>query len=691
MVGAPVDGTFALLGLIAAVMVGVNLYFLLRLLPRRGGPPDLASVILVVGLFVGSLGLWGAVIYAAQSPGTASFTAVLIAGNSMMAVAGAWLIALFLRAEERHLTPHRWTWPVLLAALLLGNELLMGVAFVLLGATPAPAVGTEGVVALLATAVDSVWFTAAMVANMVALLVWLPIDRAVRSPLLALAATVLVVPWALADPIVGALAMAAGMTVAFVLLFSAVGGPSAVSARRLRVAVAVAAGFAAMAAGFVASLLAPPGPFAAVPFAVANLGVMAVESVWLLRWTLDGAPADDGPTLPLFRRPAATTAFLAFGFVAEWLMAAGLLLAINGPDALAVGGGGGPVGLVATGIEQVALVTATPYFLGLMGLEMGALVVARMRRATERPQRVRLGLALGTYGVYTVLAPAAIGTWALLPGAWPNVGALGPVSALTVPAIVASYALFVGLAFLFGRRSYCSVLCPSAVMYGGEFSQKLIPATRESPVARHHVLGGRWRGLALGLAVGSWVTLAAVVALSVWDSTYGGTFLPAGFDPSVLYAAGIWNTLWYGFFLTIPYVGMSPSRNWGFCTTGTLLGAVGALGFYRKEALDRDVCRACVTRECGQACEVGLVDMPAALARDGVFRSSKCVGAHDCEVACPYGNLVSRDVRDVVRRWLHLPDRHGRPHPRTTGPLLPVVAAGIPAAAPVSAGTPANP
>ena len=667
--------------LVAAFMVAGNLYFLSRLFPRRGGPPTFATAILVIGLLVMSMGLWFALIYAILSPGDASTVSVFIAGNSMMAVFGTWAIGLLFRSEENRIPARGWVWPSVVALLFLGNEILMGAAFVLAqsGAAPYSSLGYAGLVRLVADAVDSVWFFWGMLANMMLLVFWLPLGRAERVALVGLSASAAVGPWVVRAPLAGALAMAAIMTVVFVLLFEQMGRSSTVSVRYLRTAAAVAGAFGAMALGELLFLLNPDPVLGAFPFAAVSLLVMAGEVLVLAHWTLGGGASGSSETVPLFRRPRETATFLGLGFVTEWMMAASILLAVSGSVAFPVSRVDlSSVGSMAssgfgTAIGTVAAVTASPVFLGLMGIEMGALVVTRMRRATERAQRVRLGMALGTYGVYTVLGPALVGAWAFLPGAWPNVGALGPVTVVYVPVIAGSYGLFLALAFLFGRRSYCSVMCPSAVMYGGSFSQRLIPSLRESALARHQVLGSRWKRIALAVAVSSWAFLIVVVGLSLWNTTFGGNVRLGGFDPAVVYAAAIWNVVWYGFFISIPYVGMSPCRSWGFCSTGTLLGVVGYFGLYHKQALDPEVCRSCPTRDCGKACEVGLVDMPAVLAREGRYRAIKCVGAHDCEVACPYGNLVSRDVRDAVRRVFGLPDRYAGRVVRRPDALIPMV------------------
>src|SRR5258708_6914574 len=116
---------------LAGLMVGVNLYLLHLLVPRPSHRPALDTMVLVVGLLVVSLGLWAAIGFAFVDPGDASTVAIFLAANSMMAVAGAWLVAVFLRAEERPIPARGWAWPAGVAGLLVGAEATMGCSFVL--------------------------------------------------------------------------------------------------------------------------------------------------------------------------------------------------------------------------------------------------------------------------------------------------------------------------------------------------------------------------------------------------------------------------------------------------------------------------------------------------------------------------------------------------------------------------------
>lgn len=641
------------LAFVAVAMAGVEVYLLTALLPRDGAPVSVTRLIIALSSLVGSglflVSLLAAVLY------PWSYTAgigILLAMNFMMFVpVGLWMIGTIVyRDRPIHATSR--VWPVVIGATVVGSEVLMSILFsVEIGAATVRLPDLE-------SAFTSPWLYWPMAAVMAALLVWTRPPAREGRAIGALIAVTAVAPWLTVAPAWAGGAMAAVMAFGFIDLFEGLVRRPVVPPGDLRFAIGVGTAYLLMAVGELALVASPSTGVGPAVFGGTMLAVMLGEVTWIVARVYHGTA--DEPAVVWTREAGRMTTFLGAGFVAEWAMAAAIGIAWFGPGFLpAFGPGwiGGAAGVVAV----IGTVTASPIFLAIMGAEMGALVLRRIGRTVQKEQRARLALALGAFATYTVGGPAFVPGWPSVPGAWPNIGAFGPVAGgLVLPMVVSYLGVAIAVA-LFGRRAYCSVLCPSAVMYGGGFTQALIPTIREAPAARHHALGSRWRGVARFLAVSAWVSFGIVAVTSAAIGLGWVRGLPGGFDPAVLYSWAVWNVAWYAFFLAIPYVGMSACRTWGFCSTGTLYGLVGYFGLYRKEALDPAVCRACRTHDCGKACEVGLVDMPVALARTGRYRSIKCVGAHDCDLACPYGNLVSRDVRDHVRRILGLPDRHRSP------------------------------
>jgi hypothetical protein len=300
-------------GFLAVIMVAANLYLLTLAFPRRGGTPHFGTVVVVVGVWFMTSILWLALVYAVLSPGDASTVSVFIAGNSMMGVFGAWLIAVFYRAEEKRLPRYGWFWPAFFSLLIVGAELLMGVAFVLALAGPGgyATTGWVGFGSLVRDAVGSVWFSWAMLANMALLLAWLPLPRPERLQLAGLAASAALGPWVVRGD-APALAAMGGLMVGVLGLAMWTGSretPPTVS--YVRTAAGVAGAYAAMTVAGLAGVLAPSAFGGTLPFAVTTTVVMAGELIYLGRWALGRPPpptASPAPTGDLHGAPASAPA-----------------------------------------------------------------------------------------------------------------------------------------------------------------------------------------------------------------------------------------------------------------------------------------------------------------------------------------------------------------------------------------------
>lgn len=307
---------------------------------------------------------------------------------------------------------------------------------------------------------------------------------------------------------------------------------------------------------------------------------------------------------------------------------------------------------VSTFIEilyVIGYITDSPTFLLIMGIEMITLVVAQIRILKDRGKKINLMFAIAAYLLYTTIGPNFLNPlyYNRLPF-WANTGAQAALYPYLVLPLLGSYALYALLALLFGRRSYCSTLCPSAVMYGGTLGQSMIKYNYESKVSRKQRTS-YFTDSVLFIATGSWIWAILASLFSYMYTTTGSLrFSIYGIDPSVFYSYFIWNILWYVFFFSIPFVGMSPCRKYGWCSTGTLVGFFSVLGFFKLKVKDKNVCRTCKTKDCATSCEVGLSTMPGSFIKSGQFKSVKCVGSGDCIRACPYGNIYFYDVRNYL-------------------------------------------
>ena len=402
-----------------------------------------------------------------------------------------------------------------------------------------------------------------------------------------------------------------------------------------------------------------------LPIPVAWLGVsltMVIGMAFYFYLVLPPISSEEERRVGWLKHPGFMTFVLGTSFIAEWFISAAILFISQPIGNNSYGAGnfmafsnalGGVSHLSAFSVPVdilylIGTVTASFWFLAIMGLEMGSLVVFRMRQVHERGKRINLAFAMAAFALYTTyiptVAPDSISQ--SFPD-WANVGSLGPFLPSLTIAIVGSYVIYAILAILFGRRSYCGTLCPSAVMYGGTLGHEMISYNYGSKLSRSNI-GSRFPKKIYPYIYASWIALFAVSAISYVSNSSVSLSL-FGIDVSVFFSLIVWNFLWYMFFISIPFVGMSPCRRYGWCTTGTFVGFFSRLGMFKLKVRDSQQCVTCPTKDCVTACEVGLGDLPAQFIKNGFFKSSKCVGSGSCLEACPYDNIFFYDVRDYFR------------------------------------------
>jgi polyferredoxin len=331
------------------------------------------------------------------------------------------------------------------------------------------------------------------------------------------------------------------------------------------------------------------------------------------------------------------------------------------------------------GFWFVALITGSTWFLAMMGVEMGALVVFKFRETKQRELRARLAIMMGCYALAAVYFPSIYyaATFPSLPSgtAVPVLGwsmGLGsaPLATSVFVVLALTYAIMGSLTFLFGRRVVCSVFCTAPLMYQGTTIDAMKSFNRTSPVARKY-LGSRFSTAytaTTGLVMGSLV-LAALASFFDQQGLIHWTI--GGADPTVFLFALYFGILWYVLFVTIPYTGNYNCVTTGWCYTGQISAAFSRLGFFKLKVRDKNVCKACTTMECAKACPIGLVDMVGFFRTKGSYRSAKCCGVGSCAGDCPYGNLYLYDVRHFLSEklgWARDPPRGmrlpmARPHP----------------------------
>ena len=303
----------------------------------------------------------------------------------------------------------------------------------------------------------------------------------------------------------------------------------------------------------------------------------------------------------------------------------------------------------------LAAVSISAWFLTLLGVSMGALVLPKFWTLKHREQKIRLALMMGAFAVAGVYIPSMWTSTPLLHSAalanWPVLGwgmglrTGGPFVTSFFTGILVMYAAVGSLSVLFGRRAICSVMCGAAMMFQGTTISAMTTFNRTSRIGRMF-LGSRF---STAFTVTSSLALVSLVAVSALPYLH---LLNAANQTLVLPFLFYFGTLWIVMFVSIPYVGNYNCSTTGFCHWGSLSMLFSRAGFFRVKAKDPKVCQTCTTFDCAKACPVALVDMPLQLQATGQFRSAKCIGTGECIEACPYDNLYIHDVRHWVRQKL---------------------------------------
>jgi hypothetical protein len=286
--------------IVAVAMVVVEVYLLTQLLPREGPPPLMTRMILASTALLGSAGLLMSIMWAFLNSNLSNYTLVLLLFNFMMlGPPGVWLISVVV-FEDARIDPRSWVWPIAIAAMATVAEVLMGLLFTI---AYAPSLAP---IPVAAGTLTSAWFLWSMSTAMIALLLWVPLSRIERYPLLGLAVSGAVAPWVVADPLVGVglVALVMGVTLfgAYRLLHRS--APTPAEATRL---LGLALGFTVMMAAGLGAALVPSSAYAELVFGVATAAVMIGEFLFLLR---EGLQPRAALALPAAEQLAPATRFV---------------------------------------------------------------------------------------------------------------------------------------------------------------------------------------------------------------------------------------------------------------------------------------------------------------------------------------------------------------------------------------------
>jgi polyferredoxin len=708
------EGVLVVLALLASGMV-IGIAVLIQWAATTRSVLRAGAVLFLLLMMVGML--IGALVYYLH-PGTSGVIAGLWVASAVMSGSVVAVFVAYLREFGRAApgAPNlpapssgpsmRFVGAVIVLVLL--NEILMGWVFGLAaGGIPATvARGSAGLAPFFSAVVSSPWFLFSMSGEMVLTTVLLRdrLPRAAWVVLLSQSIIMFLSPPALADGEWSSWAVylsSAAMIGLFVYLMEFIYRHRQLTAAFSTYLVRLVAVYGAMMAGL----------FVWLAYGTDLLFVVsvAVEMVIFFDAILRHDRLRESPTVPWQLNPRWAFELLAGIFVAELFMGALLDIQVYPAGYLAALPAlplSGPALTVVSnafwnGFWFVALVTGSTWFLAMMGVEMGALVVFKFRETRQRELKIRLALMMGCYALAAVYFPSIYyasmfpnlpsGTAVPVLGWSMGIGS-APLALSVFVVLFLSYAILGSLTFLFGRRVVCSVFCTAPLMYQGTAIDAMKTFNRTSPVARKY-LGSRFSTAytaTTGLVMGSLVVASFA---SYFDQQGLIDWSVGGADPTVFLFALYFGILWYVLFVTIPYTGNYNCVTMGWCYTGQISAFFSRLGFFKLKVRDKSVCQACTTLDCAKGCPVGLVDMVGFFRTKGSYRSAKCCGVGSCAGDCPYGNLYLYDVRHFLSEKLGIardPPRGMRlPMARVAPSIRPSGAPRV-SAMPAVGGTPAH-
>lgn len=538
---------------------------------------------------------------------------------------------------------------------ILFNEILMGWAFSLISGLLKPTALTA-LPSLISALLNSYWFTLTMGSEML-LSVYLFRKRLPKdvSILLAFqAGLMLLAPTGLAEIGLRAFAVYAGsflMTGMIIYIFDILYRNRNIDRTLSDYIFSLLALYSFMMAALFEWALGLTGLF---------YGLTLAAEMILFFLGLKGVRMNSGKRRIWTRQPAWTFGLLGFLFIAEYFMGGLMDIQYYGSAFIRTAGTISISGIlpVALGkaffdfIQYVGMITGSSWFLVMMGVEMGALVLFQITKVRELETKIRLGMVMVAYSIYTVFLPTFFYSTSALPripfvGYTMGIGSSGPVAPVFLLAIVVTYLISGVLSLLFGGRQVCSLFCSAALMYQGTFYDAMKSFNRKTRLSAKTVKN-RITLLYGSVASIVWVSIFAAAVISYLNSTGMLHLTFFGEDTAEFAYNFYFNFLWYAVFISIPFIGTYGCLNTGMCHWGMFNQFMGRLGFWKLKVREPYQCVECKTKDCASACPVGLTAMPGAFIERGEFKNYKCIGVGDCVSACPVSNIQFYDVR----HWL---------------------------------------
>ena len=352
--------------------------------------------------------------------------------------------------------------------------------------------------------------------------------------------------------------------------------------------------------------------------------------------------------------PLAAATLVGIPFIASFTYGAALtFLGSSGiTSMLALGYVSLPWGAPWDALSFLVTVTASPWFMIVMGIWLSVLVIDKIKETKKLSNKVRLGLMFSAYWVYSIYLPSfspISSQFPNIPYSWFNgLGTFGPVEPSLFLGLLGTYAVTAALSFFFGSRQICSVTCTAPFMLQGSLIDSMKVYNRTSKAGRKF-LTSRTKSFFRIASMATWISLLGLAILSFTNSVGLTNVSILGNDPSVVPTMIYFNFIWYIQFLAIPLLGDYACVNHGICGWGTFNQLMGYLGPFRLKAKDPQVCLTCKTVDCAKSCPVGLTDMRASFIRKGEFKAFRCIGTGECIDDCPHDNIFIVDGRKKLK------------------------------------------
>ena len=376
-------------------------------------------------------------------------------------------------------------------------------------------------------------------------------------------------------------------------------------------------------------------------------------------------------------RPYWVFSFLGLLFVAEFFMGGVLDIQVYGAGffngLMFASTAGSFVNALSAGFFNFMMfftsITMSPWYLIMMGIEMGALVVFRIKYTRGLETKARLLLVILAYGVYTIFLPLFLIPSDLLRqtpwiGWAMGIGSSGAIAPTIVMALLGTFLISGILSFLFGSRQLCSVTCMAPLMYQGTAIDAMNSFSRSSRLAcRLHTnkISSAYKVVVSAV----WISLLAAALLSYLNSLGILGISVFGMDPAYFLYMFYFGFLWYVIWMMIPFVGTYGCVSTGICGWGAFNQLISRAGLFRLRVNDKALCSSCTTKDCSKVCPIGLTGQPAEFAAKGEFKNYKCIGDGNCVSACPHRNITFYDVR----HWLRKRFRNKENKPAGTGSI----------------------